>query len=52
MTKFSLGYRPEPPDKDDLFVPIPEYDLPKKIDWTEQVTEIKNQERINADKKS
>jgi len=42
-TTHSLGYRPEPPDERDLFIPIPQYDLPKKVDWTEQVTEIRNQ---------
>lgn len=41
--KFVLGYRPEPPDERDLLVSIPEYDLPKKVDWTEQVTEAKDQ---------
>jgi len=41
--KFALGYRPEPPDEQDLCLSIPQYDLPKKVDWTEQVTEAKDQ---------
>jgi len=41
--KFTLGYKPEPPDERDLLLPIPQYDLPKKVDWTEQVTITKNQ---------
>ena len=44
MKYFALGYRPEPPDERDLLLPIPQYDLPKKVDWTEQVTEAKDQE--------
>jgi len=43
MEKHKLGYRPEPPDKRDLLVPLPQYDLPVKVDWTEQVTEVKDQ---------
>jgi len=41
--KYKLGYRPEPPDIRDLMVPIPQYDLPKEVDWTHQVTRVKNQ---------
>ena len=40
---FSLGYRPEPPDIQDLLVPLPQYDLPKEINWTSQVTAVKDQ---------
>ena len=43
MKQFSLGYRPEPPDEQDLCLSIPQYDLPKKVDWTEQVTGAKDQ---------
>jgi len=43
MNEHRLGYRPEPPDERDLFVPIPDYDLPKKVDWTEQLTQIRDQ---------
>ncbi|MBA7665196.1 hypothetical protein ES703_73265 [subsurface metagenome] len=32
--KYKLGYRPEPPDEQDLCLSIPQYDLPKKVDWT------------------
>ena len=41
--KFVLGYRPEPRDERDLCVPMPEIDLPREIDWTEQVTGVKDQ---------
>lgn len=41
--QFAFGYRPEPPDTRDLLVTMPQYDLPKKVDWTEQVTGIKDQ---------
>ena len=38
-----FGYRREPPDTRDLLVTMPQYDLPKEVDWTEQVTGIKDQ---------
>jgi len=41
--KYALGYRPEPPDERDLLIPIPSYDLPKTVDWTEQLTQIRDQ---------
>jgi len=40
---YKLGYLPEPPDERDLLLSIPSYDLPKSIDWTSQITSIKNQ---------
>jgi len=40
---YAFGYRPEPPDTRDLLVTVPQYDLPKKVDWTEQVTGVKDQ---------
>lgn len=43
MKQFFLGYRPESPDEQDLFLSIPPYDLPKKVDWTEQVTQVRDQ---------
>ena len=43
MKEHCLGYRPEPPDEQDLCLSIPQYDLPKKVDWTEQVTGAKDQ---------
>ena len=43
-----FGYRPEPPDTRDLLVTMPQYDLPKKIDWTEQVTGVKDQDGEGA----
>lgn len=43
--EYKLGYRREPLDYRDLAMvaPIPEYDLPKQIDWTEQVTKVGDQ---------
>ena len=38
-----FGYRREPPDTRDLLVTMPQYDLPKKVDWTGQVTGVKDQ---------
>jgi len=38
-----LGYRPEPPNTKDLMVPIPQYDLPKEVNWTSQQTEVRDQ---------
>ena len=43
MKDYKLGYRPEPPDERDLLIPIPKYDLPKKVDWSSMVTVAKNQ---------
>jgi len=43
--EYKLGYRPEPPDIDDLclLAPLPQYNLPKEIDWTSQQTEVRDQ---------
>jgi len=41
--EYKLGYRPEPPDKRDLMVPLPQYDLPKEVDLTSQQTEVRDQ---------
>ena len=43
MKEHCLGYRPEPPDEQDLCLSIPQYDLPKKVDFTEQVTQARDQ---------
>jgi len=43
MKKYILGYRPEPPDTRDLLIPLPQYDLPKEVDWTAQLTQIRDQ---------
>jgi len=42
---YKLGYRREPPDYRDLamIAPPPKYDLPKEVDWTEQLTEVRDQ---------
>lgn len=41
--KFKFGYRPDPPDSRDLAAPPPEIELPEKIDWTSQLTAVKDQ---------
>ncbi len=38
-----LGYRPEPQDERDLFLMPPLYDLPEQVDWTNQLTLIRDQ---------
>lgn len=42
---YKLGCRREPPDYRDLamIAPPPEYDLPKEVNWTSQLTEIRDQ---------